>query len=75
MVQLNNAKQREKTTAAQAAAAGTRLALAAGAGAKGFMSMVQSGGRRGSREPAHQVTGDAASGPIHPTRPRPRPRM
>lgn len=51
---LNNAKQWEKTAAAQAAAAGTRLALAAGAGAKGFMSLVQSGGRRVSREAAQQ---------------------
>lgn len=46
--QISNAKQWERTAAAQAAAAGSRLALAAGAGARGFMNMVQSG-RRSSR--------------------------
>lgn len=47
---VKHARQLEKTAATQAAATGTRLALVAGASARGFMNMVQSGARRTSRE-------------------------
>lgn len=47
-LQIANAKGMERTAAAQAAATGTRLALSAAQGARGFMDML-SKGRGGSR--------------------------
>ena len=62
-MQIGNAQQLERTAATQAAAAGSRLALAAGAGARGFLNMVQQG-RRSSRGSADgRQSGDAPAQP------------